>query len=229
MPSAGEARGIADTGEFEQLRGLDRAGADDHLARRHCRAPAGPLAGIRHRSRALTFEEDARGDARRFRSRRLRALAGLAQVGDRRAPAPAPMGGLLEVAHALVARHVVVGRLARCPASRHACTKPSESASRSRICAVGDAHRSAVTASRPRRRDALFSRRRKYGGTSAKPQPASPASRQASYSRRIAPHVGHAVERARAAQHLAARPVDLLAVELRPAARSRTSRRSARW
>ncbi len=51
----------------------------------------------------------------------VRAPARRAQVRDRRAPAPAPVRGLLEVAHAFVARHVVVGRLrdAQIPARLH--------------------------------------------------------------------------------------------------------------
>ena len=54
---------------------------------------------------------------------------------------------------------------------------------------------------------ALFSIRRKTGSTSAQPQPGLPSASQSSKSCVLAADVDHGVDRARPAEHLAARPV----------------------
>ena len=63
MPCCAEQRLVADAGELEQLRGVDRAAAEDHLAGLDAALPpAGALVVDAHR--ALALEPDA-GDERR--------------------------------------------------------------------------------------------------------------------------------------------------------------------
>ena len=64
-PERAELAGGADAGQLKQLRRVDRAAADDHLARVH-RAAAAPAAAVLHAGRARALEHDPRGERARL-------------------------------------------------------------------------------------------------------------------------------------------------------------------
>ena len=105
-----QVRRVAHARELQQLRRVDRAGGEDHLARGAHHAPrAAPVVG--HARGALALEDDAR-HVRALAQCEVRALERGAQVGVGRAPAPAVADQGLVVARAFLRARVVV-RVAR--------------------------------------------------------------------------------------------------------------------
>ena len=106
-----QMRGRADAGHLQQLRRIERAARQDHLAARaHLdrRAIASALA-VAHADRALALEDQARSRARCVRTVEVRPLHRGMQERARRAHAPAFVDRALRVVDAELARAVVVG------------------------------------------------------------------------------------------------------------------------
>ena len=108
-----QRRAVADAGEHEQLRALDGAGREDHLAPGavDLLRPIGPAHGDAHG--ALAFEHNAQAQPLRFDAQ-VRPLQRGAEIGHGRAPAPP----LVDVE--LVRRHALVPLAVEVPAAREA-------------------------------------------------------------------------------------------------------------
>ena len=106
---AGEVLLVADAGELEQLRGVDGAAAQDHLARGHAARPAG--AEIVDADGALALEPDAGAERERVDGQVLAVPHGV-QVGPRGREAAAAVDVAVEAGETLLAVAVdVVGEV----------------------------------------------------------------------------------------------------------------------
>ena len=106
MPSALQPLRLADAGELQQLRRVDRAGADDHLAG-GARLALLAIHGVAHADAALAVEQQAFGQ-RVGLDGQVRPPARGIEVADGGAHPAAPADGRLGHADAVLLRAVVV-------------------------------------------------------------------------------------------------------------------------
>ena len=222
MPCCAQQRRRADARELQQLRRADRAGGQDHRARRRA-AICAPPSSLRHstpRGRAARRRRAARARSRctiaPVRTCRLRAALHRPQEGLAGVPAHAALLVDLEVADAFVVAAVEVVAGAGCrpaaPPARRRRAAPTTGAgvsTRHSPPALADASSRIARAAPMSPRGCM-----KYGRHASQRQPSSPSGvGPAVVVARLAAHVDHAVDARRAAEHLAARIAQHAAVQ----------------
>ena len=203
MPSDFQALRLPDAGEFEQLRRRDRAGRHDHLAR-GARLEGLALHHVTHADAARAFEQQA-----------LRMRAGLdtevaprarrIEIDLRGAHAEAAADRGLRHRNAFLVLAVVVGIVRNADALGR---RDQAVVERAALVAVGDLQRAAAAAQFVRAARIAFDapENRQH----VVPAPAAVAQlRPVIVVLRLAAHPHHAVDRARSAEHLAARHRDV--------------------
>ena len=208
-----QQRARADARELQDLRRADRAGREDHLARRARRCAGCPCWRTRRPSTRLPVEHEPRRPCACGQDRR---GCGRCSAGRRkrlgRAPAHAAPLVDLEVAAALVVAAVEVVDLRDAGLGRRS-RKASRISQRRRGSSTRHSPPAPCSSSKRRARAPTGPRALEVG-QHVVPGPAGIAQlAPLVVVARLAAHVDHAVDRGAAAQHLAARIVERAAVE----------------
>ena len=203
MPQRAQQFGLADAGQLEQLRRVDRAAGDDHLARGP-RLPLRPADGIAHADAALAFEDQRLGH-RALLDHKVRPRARRVEIAIGRALAAALGDRHLRHADAFLGLAVLVGIEGQADAlgGRDHLLQQRHLVARR----VGDAQHAVAAAELVGA--AVVALHALEDRQHVLVAPAAIAElRPVVVVLRLAADIDHAVDRARAAQHLAARHVD---------------------